>query len=63
LSAAEMRALSEAMQGYAASQREDIIGVLMKQGSFHYLSEAEIVALAKKLESGSKPPASEPGGV
>lgn len=46
----ELKAVAEAMKHYAASQREDIIGVLLKQGSFRYLSEEEIVALAKKLE-------------
>ena len=32
-------------------QREDVIGVFVKQGSFRYLSNEEIVTLSKKLEA------------
>jgi hypothetical protein len=47
----ELRAVAKALKDYAVMQREDVIGVFIKQGSFRYLSDKEIVELSKKLEA------------
>ena len=47
----ELRAIAEVVRSYSVLQREDVIGVFVKQGSFRYLSNEEIVTLSKKLEA------------
>jgi len=52
----EMRAVGAALKTLAVYEREDVVGVFMKQGAFRYLTSAEIVTLSKKLEAAVPPP-------
>lgn len=46
----EMRAIGEALQAEADRQGEDLTGIFMKMGAFHYLPDGELVELCRKLE-------------